>query len=102
MLAVGVPNNDAPIPSMRGVDGASWNNKRLDGVVLGLQVRKHLVELHTDDPNNIFTNDPRGPDFRYNSEHFRPEETVVILAFSLPGSTKRLAWEASRNNVNCS
>jgi hypothetical protein len=76
-----------------GIDGASWNNKRLHGVAFTLQVRNTVVELHRDESSNVLTNDPSGPGFLYNPEHFRPERTVVILASSLPGLGKWLAWK---------
>jgi hypothetical protein len=79
------------IPSVEGTDGASWNNKRLGGVVFTFQVSQHVVEPHTDVTSNIFCNDPSGPDFFDKSEIFRPESAVIILAFSLPGSAKWLA-----------
>tara|TARA_R110000765_G_scaffold21896_1_gene56277 strand:+ start:383 stop:598 length:216 start_codon:yes stop_codon:yes gene_type:complete len=70
---------------MRGVDGTSWNNKRLAGVVRTFQVRKHLVEAHVDEASNIFANNPTGSDFLYKPEIFRPEVTVILIAFALPG-----------------
>jgi hypothetical protein len=75
-------------------DGASWNNKRPDFIALAFQVRTHLVECHVDDSSNVLTNDPSGPGLSNDSEHFRPEVTVIRLAFSLPGTTERLAGEA--------
>ena len=87
---------------MRGVDGTSRNNKRLDGVILAFQVSAHLVERHIDDPSNVLANNPSGPEIRDNSKHFRPEVTVILLASSLPGNGKRLTGESARNNVNCS
>jgi len=79
---------------VRGVDGASWNNNRLDFITFGFQVKTHLFEFHVDDSSNVLTNDPSGPDFRYDSEHFRPEMAVIILALSLPGNAERLARES--------
>jgi hypothetical protein len=78
---------------VRGVDGASWNNNRLDFIAFAFQVRTHLFEFHVDDSSNVLTNDPSGPGFRNNSKHLRPEITVIRLALSLPGTTERLAWE---------
>jgi hypothetical protein len=87
---------------VRGVDGASWNNKRLDFVALIFQVRNTIVESHADETSNILTNDPSWPCFRYNSQHFRPEETVILLASSLPGAGEWLARKSTGNNVSCS
>jgi hypothetical protein len=56
---------------------------------------KFLLECdHRREAVNILTNDPSGPGFRYNAEHFRPEVAVISLAASLPGATERLAGEA--------
>ena len=85
---------------MRGIDGASWNNKRPAGVALAFQVRKHAVEAHVDVPSNIFSNDPTGPDGSHDPMHFWPEVTVIIRAFSLPGVTEWLAWVSPANKLN--
>jgi hypothetical protein len=87
---------------VRGIDTASWNKETLDFVTFRFQVRKHRVECQIDDSRHIFTNDPSGPEFVYNSEKFRPEVTVIFLASSLPSKTEWLTGESSRNNVNCS
>ena len=68
--AVGVPShNGNSVASVRGVDTASWNNKRLCFVAFTFLVRKHLVERQTDDSSNIFPNNPSGLDFFNNSKH---------------------------------
>jgi len=90
------------VAAVRGVDGASWNNKRPCGVALSLQVRKHVVEAHADVPSNVFSNDPSGPEFSHEPIKFRPEVAVIFLASALPGSRKWLAWVSAANNVNCS
>jgi hypothetical protein len=87
---------------VRGIDGASWNNKRLDGVSRVFQVSTHLVECHIDDSSNIFANDPSWAYFPYDSKHLWPEITVVCFASSLPGTRKGLAGEPPSDNVNCS
>jgi hypothetical protein len=96
LLAVG--NDPYPVPSVRGVDGASWNNKRLHFVTFSFQVRNTLIEPHADEPINILTNTPMGLCLRYNPEHFRPERTVILLAFSLPGIGKGLTRKSSGEN----
>jgi len=101
-VAVTVGKNGTSIPPVWGVNGTSRNNKRLAGVTETFQVRKHRVERHADDPSNIFTNNPSGPEFLDNSKHFRPEVTVVLTASALPGNAERLAGEPAGNNVNCS
>ena len=94
-IAVTVGQNADPVSPVRGVNTASRNNKRLCFVTEGFQIRKHLVECQIDDSRHILTNDPSGLDFLNNSQHFRPEVTVISLAFSFPGEGKRLARESS-------
>jgi hypothetical protein len=93
-------HNPDSVPDVRGIDRTSRNIKRLRGVPDILQVRKHFVEAQPDQPRNILSNNPSGPEFRHNSEHFRPEMAVILLASLLPGDTERLAREPSANKVN--
>jgi hypothetical protein len=79
-MQLGVSHNPDPIPPVRGIDTASWNNDRFDFVTLTFQISAHLVECQVDDTSNILTNDPSWLCFLYNSQHFWPEVTVVILA----------------------
>tara|TARA_R110000823_G_C15877679_1_gene494741 strand:- start:511 stop:930 length:420 start_codon:yes stop_codon:yes gene_type:complete len=87
---------------VRGVEGASWNNKRPAGVALSFQVRKHVVEAHADVASNVLSNDPSGPEFSHEPTKFWPEVAVIFLAPSLPCNTKGLARIPSANNVNWS
>jgi hypothetical protein len=95
-----VGNNPNPVSLMRRVDGASRNNKRLAGVVLGFQVRETSVEAHSDEVSNILANNPSGSEFFNNAEHFWPEITVVELTSFMAGNGKRLAREASGEEVD--
>ena len=45
----GVCNNPYSVPAVRGVDGASWNNKRLDFIVRIFQRSTHVFECQVDD-----------------------------------------------------
>ena len=101
-LAFGVGHNSNPVSSVRGIDAASWNKKRLCFKSFRFQVSKHLVECQIDDSRHVLTKHPSGPEFPYNPEHFRPEVTVIVLASSLPGNGERLTRESTGNNVNCS
>jgi len=100
--AFGVSQNPDPVSSVRGIDGASWNNKRPCGVSFAFQVRKHLVEAHADVSSNILKHTPSGPDGSHEPFNFWPEVTVIFRAFSLPGRAEWLAWISSANNVNMS
>jgi hypothetical protein len=73
----------------------------LAGVTFGFQVRKHLVEPHSDVASNIFRKDPTGPTFLDKPKHLRPEVTVIFLAAAFPGIGKWLARVSAGNNVNC-
>ncbi len=77
---------------MWGVDGYSSKMKCLDCVIgFVCQVRKHLVEAHSDVARNVFTNDPIWSDLLNNGKYFWPDVTVIFLASSDPGLTKWLA-----------
>ena len=89
-----------PVSSVSGIDGTSRNNKRPRGVADAFQVRKDIVELHRDDSSNVLTNDPTGVCAVNNSEHFRPERTVIFLAESLPGDAERLTRKSPCEQVN--
>ena len=94
-MAVGVCNNPEPVSSVWGVDGTSWNNKRLAGVTFGFQVRKHCVEPHANVSINIFANNPSGAFCLNNGKYFRPDVAVIFFASLLPGDTKWLAGIAT-------
>ena len=55
---------------------------------------------HSGEASNILTDNPSGPDFVNSPQHLRPEVTVVVSSFSLAGIGKRLAREASGEDVN--
>jgi hypothetical protein len=101
-IEFGVAHNPNPVSSVRGVDGASWNNDRFDFVTFRFQVSVHLVECQADDSNNILTNDPSWPCLLYDSEHFWPEIAVIVLASPLPGVTEWLAGKSSREKSDSS
>jgi hypothetical protein len=63
----GVGQNKHSVSSVRGVDTASRNNKRLCFKAFVFQLRKHLVECQTDDARHVFTNDVQRADFPYDS-----------------------------------
>jgi len=90
-----VGNNPHPVPSVRGVFGASWNNKRLHFVAFTFQVRNTIVESHVDKTSDVLSNDITGLAFGNNPKHFRPEVTVIFLASSLPGAGERLTRKST-------
>ena len=98
--ACAVGHNPNPVSSMSGIDGTSRNNKRPRGVADAFQVRKDIVEFHRDDSSNVLTNDPTGVCAVNNSEHLRPERTVICRAFSLPGDAERLTRKSPCEQVN--
>jgi len=90
-----VGHNEAPVPHVRGADARSRKKERPARVTRTLQVSTHIVECHVDESSNVLSNNPSGPELPHHSEHFRPEETVILRAFSLPGTGERLAWETT-------
>ena len=96
---VGVGNNPDPIPAVGCANGTSWNNKRLHPKADALQVSKTVFEFHADEARHVFTKHPSGLASGNSVEHCRPEETVIVRASSLPGNGKRLAREASGDEV---
>jgi hypothetical protein len=97
-------NNPDPIPSVRGVDGASWNNKRLAFVALGFHLRKQVPEDHpslkTKDSRRVLKDCPCRLDFGKQSKSFRPEPAVIFFASTLPGNGGGLAGNASCEKVD--
>jgi hypothetical protein len=106
-VAVGIIlRGDDPdaVASVRGIDGASWNNK-WDGLVSdAFQVRKAALEAHwlVNKASHIFANDPPRPYVFNKGSHDRPEVTVIFCASLLPGNGPRLTWESPTDNINCS
>jgi hypothetical protein len=55
-----------------------------------------------DEPSNIFSKYPSGPEFVHEPIHFWPEVAVIVRTRSLPGDTKGLAREAAGNKLDWS
>ena len=127
--AIGVGNKPDTVPSVRGTDGTSRNKQRLDGISFTLKITadglddvflpltvyrlilseqrgltSHVSRLaglyHLEDATNVLTNNPIGPDLVNGTEHVRPEVTAVLRTSALAGDRKRLAGEASCENVD--
>jgi len=99
-FACGVGHNPDAISSVRGIDGASWNNNRPRGVAFAFQVKQHFVEAHCDVTSNVFSHDPAGSFVLNNLKHRRPEVAVIRCAFLLPGNGEGLAWIAPCDDVD--
>ena len=102
--AIGVRHNPDAVSSVRGIDGASWNNKWDGAVSDAFQVRKAALEAHpvVNKTSDIFANCPSTLYSFNNSQHFRPEISVIFCASLLPGCGPRLAREPTDNEVNSS
>jgi hypothetical protein len=87
-------------PAVEGSHGASWNKHRPDGVADTFQVRYTTVEFHLDEAKNIFANDPSGSCLFNNTEHLRPEVTVIFRAPALPGMAERLARKSTCEEID--
>ena len=79
-LAVGVCNNPESLSEVRCADRASWYIKRPCGVAFAFQVSEYFVQAQFDEPNNVFSNNPSGPEFPDNSKHLWPEMAGVVLS----------------------
>jgi hypothetical protein len=100
--AIGVGNNPEPVSPVRGVNGASWNNKRPDGEAFSFQRCGNLVETEFKMSSNILGNDPSRPDVSYKSMHLRPEMSFILCAELFSGDAEGLAGVSAANKVNCS
>lgn len=83
-----------------GIDACSRNIKRLAGEAFAFQVSQHFVEFQIDDSRHVFSNDGQGLYLANDSEHFRPECTVIICAALVPGDTVGLAGESPANKLS--
>ena len=66
-----------------------------------LQILDHLPGGNMDDSRYVLTEDAMRAQLPDNSEHLRPEVTVVPLTLLLASHGKGLAGESAGNNVNC-
>ena len=98
-LAVGVCNNPEALADVRGANRASWNIKRPRGVALTLQVREYFVQAQSCEPSNVLSNNPSGPEFPDNSEHFRPEMSGVVGSSLVAGMGERLTGKSAHNDI---
>lgn len=98
-LACIVGHNPCPGSLVDGPNGYSRNNNRPDLIADTFQIKTRLFECHVGEVSNILTQDEARSALVNDSEHFRPEVTVILRASSLPGCTKWLTREAARNEV---
>jgi hypothetical protein len=99
-----VGHNPDSVASVRGIDGASWNNKWDGAVAEAFQVRKAALEAQcfVNKASHVFANDPPRPYVFNKGSHDRPEVTVIFCASLLPGDAPRLAREPAAEDVNSS
>lgn len=106
LFALVVGNKPHSFSPMRRIDGASWNTKRLDFVAIRFQVRAHAFEYQAVVPSSeathVLSDDPSWSALPDDSKHFRPEMAMVLRSSSSPGGGKRLAGEASSEDVDFS
>ena len=98
-FAVGVCNNPDPMSEVRGANRDSWNIKRPCGVAFAFQISEYFVQAQFDEPNNILSNNPSGPEFPDNSKHLRPEMSGVVLGKLSTRLGEWLTRESSANKV---
>jgi hypothetical protein len=86
---------------MVGSDGTSRNDKWLPDLVANpLQTKLDFVECHIEDVRRVLTNNPRRPTLCDNSQHFRPEITVIVSPIVFSCGRERLTGESSADKVN--
>lgn len=96
------PDKRDALSSVRCSDSRSFKIKHDDVIALTLQVRDHVPGGNSQDSRYVLTDDPTRRKFSDNSEHFRPQITIVVFTLLLSSHGKRLAGKSSRNNINCS
>ena len=79
-------------------DSRSFKIKYPDFVAKTLQVRTNVVSGNSQDSRYVLTDNPTRRKLSDNSEHFRPQVTVVPFTFLLSSHGKWLAWETSGND----
>ncbi|WND80408.1 hypothetical protein RJ610_24560 [Lysobacter capsici] len=98
---VGQTLSDDPdsVASVRGIDGASWNNNRPAGVAFGLQIKQNSVERQRDEASNVFAQECNGSRGCNKAMQFRPEVTVIRLRALSSRDAERLAGETARPDL---
>jgi hypothetical protein len=94
---VGQTSSDNPdtVASVRGVDGASWNNNRPAGVAFAFQVSENSVERQRDEASNVLTQEYSGSRLCNKPMQLRPEMAVIRLRALSACNAERLAGEAA-------
>ena len=67
-----------------------------------LQILDHLPGGNLDDSRNVLTDNATRAQLGDNSEHLRPEVSIIPYALLLSSHGEWLAGESAGNNVNCS
>lgn len=92
-------HNPDSVSSVWGSDTASWNNKRLNFVVLAFQRKTDTLELHSvverQDASRVLKQDPFVVTTFNNGKSLRPEPAVICRAKSLSGHACGLTRDAS-------
>lgn len=101
-IVFGVAHKEDPASSVPRSDSRSFIIEHDDVIASVLQIIDHLPGGNLDDSRYVLTDDAMRAQLSDNSEHLRPEVTVVPFAFLLTSHTEWLTWESARNNVNCS
>jgi hypothetical protein len=99
-----VRNNPNSVSPMRGVRGDSWNNKRLDFVTNGFQVKAHLLEYQSAFKSkystHILSDDPAWLEILNNSVHFWPKIAVIRCASSFACLGEGLTRKSPCEEIN--
>ena len=87
---------------MPSSDSRSLKIKHDDVIASTLQILDHLPGGNLDDSRYVLTDNATRAQLGDNSEHLRPEVSIIPFALLLSSHGEGLAWESAGNNVNCS
>ena len=88
----------SPVPSS---DSRSLKIKHDDVIASTLQILDHLPGGNLDDSRYVLTDNAMRAQLSDNSEHLRPEVTIVPFSFLLSNHGEGLAGKSPRENINC-
>jgi hypothetical protein len=90
-----VGNKRDPFSPVDRADSRSFKIKHRDVIAFTLQVRDHVPGGNSQDSRYVLTEYPTRRKLSDNSEHFRPQVTIVLFTFLLSSHGKRLAGKSS-------
>lgn len=93
-IVFGVAHKEHPASSVPSADSRSFKIKHDNVIACALQILDHLPGGKLDDSRYVLTDDSMRAQLSDNSEHFRPQVTVIPFAFLLSSHTEWLTGES--------